>query len=145
MAQIMAWCLTAPSHYLNQCWREIIGIHASAILLKALPYIIIQNYKFLKKNYAPGNSELRGTERGRSDLCALWEDHRDSKAVMVKWRNNMHYKPEMCTLTSMMADKALSNCWHALLPESTTPLCESLRGGGGGGAHHIWYKRLQWI
>ena len=24
LAQIMAWCLTAPSHYLNQCWLLII-------------------------------------------------------------------------------------------------------------------------
>ena len=27
----MAWCLTAPSHYLNQWWLEIIVIHPSAI------------------------------------------------------------------------------------------------------------------
>ena len=31
MAQIMAWCLTAPSHYLNQCWLKINGIHPSTI------------------------------------------------------------------------------------------------------------------
>ena len=30
LAQVMACCLTAPSHYLNQCWPEIIGIHPSA-------------------------------------------------------------------------------------------------------------------
>ena len=23
LAQVMAWCLTAPSHYLNQCWLVI--------------------------------------------------------------------------------------------------------------------------
>ena len=23
MAQVMAWCPTAPSHYLNQCWLII--------------------------------------------------------------------------------------------------------------------------
>ena len=23
LAQVMAWCLTAPSHYLNQCWLNI--------------------------------------------------------------------------------------------------------------------------
>ena len=23
LAQVMAWCLTAPSHYLNQCWLTI--------------------------------------------------------------------------------------------------------------------------
>ena len=29
MAQIMACCPTAPSHYLNQCWPGIINIHSS--------------------------------------------------------------------------------------------------------------------
>ena len=26
LAQVMAWCLTAPSHYLNQCWLIVNGI-----------------------------------------------------------------------------------------------------------------------
>ena len=26
LAQVMAWCLTAPSHYLNQCWLIIKGV-----------------------------------------------------------------------------------------------------------------------
>ena len=26
LAQVMAWCLTAPSHYLNQCWLIISGV-----------------------------------------------------------------------------------------------------------------------
>ena len=34
LAQIMACYLTAPSHYLNQCWYKIIGIHPSAISQK---------------------------------------------------------------------------------------------------------------
>ena len=27
LAQVMAWCLTAPSHYLNQCWLIINEVH----------------------------------------------------------------------------------------------------------------------
>ena len=27
LPQVMAWCLKAPSHYLSQCWHEIIGIN----------------------------------------------------------------------------------------------------------------------
>ena len=27
LAQVMAYCLTAPSHYLNQCWRFISKVH----------------------------------------------------------------------------------------------------------------------
>ena len=29
LAQVMAWCLTAPSHYLNQCWLIISKVHLS--------------------------------------------------------------------------------------------------------------------
>ena len=32
--QVMASCLTAPSHYLNQYWLEITAIHSSATLQK---------------------------------------------------------------------------------------------------------------
>ena len=34
LAQVMACYLTAPSHYLNLCWLEIIGIHPSVISQK---------------------------------------------------------------------------------------------------------------
>ena len=27
LAQVMAWCLTAPSHYLNQCWFTFSKVH----------------------------------------------------------------------------------------------------------------------
>ena len=27
LAQVMAWCLTAPSHYLNRCWLNISEVH----------------------------------------------------------------------------------------------------------------------
>ena len=33
MAQIMAWSLTAPSHYLNQYWLKILGSHSSRLRL----------------------------------------------------------------------------------------------------------------
>ena len=26
LAQVMAWCLSAPNHYLNQCWLTIKGV-----------------------------------------------------------------------------------------------------------------------
>ena len=34
LAQVMTWCQTAPSHYLNQYWLEIFCIHPSAISQK---------------------------------------------------------------------------------------------------------------
>ena len=36
LAQVMVCCLTAPSHYLNQCWLSLVGslvIHLRALLL----------------------------------------------------------------------------------------------------------------
>ena len=32
LLEVMAWCLTAPSHYLKQCWLQIISNHTNAIL-----------------------------------------------------------------------------------------------------------------
>ena len=48
--QVMACCLMVPSHYLNHCWPEIIGIHPSAILFKTCAIYasetIIWNWNF---------------------------------------------------------------------------------------------------
>ena len=38
LAQVMAWCLTAPSHYLNQCWLII-----SRVLPRAISYELLKN------------------------------------------------------------------------------------------------------
>ena len=37
LAQVLACCLAAPSHYLNQCWLKIINIHYSAVSQKGAP------------------------------------------------------------------------------------------------------------
>ena len=31
LAQVMAWCLTAPSHYLNQCWLIIHKVQSHSL------------------------------------------------------------------------------------------------------------------
>ena len=36
LAQVMACCLTAPSHYLNQCWLIISSVRSSDIILMAI-------------------------------------------------------------------------------------------------------------
>ena len=50
LAQVMAWCLTAPSHYLN-LWIENTDVHPSVISQKTawdmLANIIIQNWIFI--------------------------------------------------------------------------------------------------
>ena len=35
LAQVVAWCLTAPSHFLNQCWL-IISVKSSDIHIRAI-------------------------------------------------------------------------------------------------------------
>ena len=59
--QSMACCLIAASHYLNQCWLEIIIIYKSAILQKmSIIHLekIIQ-IKFLKNSmHLPGDNDL---------------------------------------------------------------------------------------
>ena len=53
LVQVMAWCLTAPSHYLNQCWLLISGVlwnpsesnsiaRAQAIILHELESYILK-------------------------------------------------------------------------------------------------------
>ena len=46
LAQVLAWCLTAPSHYLNQCWLIISNVqwHSSeGNFTRGTPAIIHQN------------------------------------------------------------------------------------------------------
>ena len=39
LAQVMACCLTAPSHYLNQCWLKS-SVRSCCIHLRAISYLI---------------------------------------------------------------------------------------------------------
>ena len=65
LAQVMACCLTAPSHYLNQCWLII-----SKVLWHSTDGIIIRRFEDISKTRAkisllklhpdlPGANELR--------------------------------------------------------------------------------------
>ena len=66
LAQIMAWCLTAPSHYLNQCWLIISKAewHSSkgkfTRYTSAINHWNCMDYKYLKyhSNF-PGANVLR--------------------------------------------------------------------------------------
>ena len=43
LAQVMAWCLTAPSHYLNQCWPLSYHKNYVAFLPWAISYELLMN------------------------------------------------------------------------------------------------------
>ena len=55
LAQVMAWCLTAPTHYLNQCWLIIRKVEWHSLITE-----IIWKIKYLKyhSNF-PGTNELK--------------------------------------------------------------------------------------
>ena len=64
-AQVMACCLTAPSHYLNQCW--LTSVRSNGIHLRAISYEIPQSpftkiiltITYLKLNWnIPGANEV---------------------------------------------------------------------------------------
>ena len=73
LAQVMACCLTAPSHYLNQCWlriSEVFGIHMMAIS---------QKMKILKKFIAEmslkfTNLRLRSPPPPWANQLTAWSD-----------------------------------------------------------------------
>ena len=67
LAQVMACCLTAPSHYLNQCWLTIRGVlrHSSENSFAGITQGINSGYEFEKDillfSNLPGASELSTT------------------------------------------------------------------------------------
>ena len=59
MAQIIACCLTAPCHYLNQCWLGIIGIHPRTISEKITRHNFeINNHINLFADFCEGTMSL---------------------------------------------------------------------------------------
>ena len=68
LAQVMAWCLTAPSHYLNQCWLIFSKVlwHSSEGIIMTWEDLKILNSKarlqitFLESHSdLPGDNELK--------------------------------------------------------------------------------------
>ena len=66
LAQVMACCLTAPSHYLNQCWLIIRGVlwHSSENSFAGIAQGINSGYEFKKDLWKlfsnlPGANELK--------------------------------------------------------------------------------------
>ena len=50
MAQAMAFCLTAPSHYLNQCWHIISKVHWHSSQWNFMRYLSHQSQKLAWKS-----------------------------------------------------------------------------------------------
>ena len=64
LTQIMTCCLTAPNHYLNQCWlvmSEALGLHTGAISQETMISIFVMSFKMYKLLLQPhfqGASQL---------------------------------------------------------------------------------------
>ena len=75
LAQVMACCLTAPSHYLNQCWLIIsnvlrsCGIHQKALSWEDLKIPISQAR--LKITFLESNSDL---PEANELICNMWSE-----------------------------------------------------------------------
>ena len=53
LIQVMACCLTAPSHYLNQCWLIICGVNSTGNAYESNHYNAFENYFFKIKVIIP--------------------------------------------------------------------------------------------
>ena len=67
LVQVMAWCLMAPSHYLNQCWQIISDIlwhsHEGNFPYTYHQYVCISKWLNLRiQRHLPGISELNTTQ-----------------------------------------------------------------------------------
>ena len=66
LVQVMACCLTAPSHYLNQCWHIIIKVHD--IHLRAISLEISQSPKLAWKLFFSDFIEISQGPMSQSTL-----------------------------------------------------------------------------
>ena len=93
LAQVMAWCLTAPSHYLNQCWLII-----SKVLWHSLEGIIIEDLKIpisktkLKIPFLESHPDLPGAnELNKKPIT--WTN--SDSSMSLYWRANANNSPNL--------------------------------------------------
>ena len=76
LAQVMAWCLMAPSHYLNQCWfiiSEVLWHSPGGNFMLKIP-ILNMSLKITNlrlQPHIPGTNEL--THWGRDKMAAIFQ------------------------------------------------------------------------
>ena len=110
LAQVMACCLAAPSHYLIQCWLKIIGFRPSIInfmenvymLAKIIIFKVIFLAIFLD---LPGDNKLLSklskdfVQDYLSPVHLQWKCHKQPCTKQVDW--NITSKSETCFRTLM--------------------------------------------
>ena len=79
LAQVMACCLMAPSHYLNQYWQIISEVmwHSSQSIFTGnvqdiYPWQEFENYKLNIQSHAPGINESKHSPLWKWKKCCQW-------------------------------------------------------------------------
>ena len=102
LVQVMAWCLRAPSHYLNQCWLTMKSghIHLRACLFSKSSLARLQefwnssiclyeiNRKNLFKSTCPSGSftcpgPLRSGNYGNGEPCTWWQHAHEMLKISI--------------------------------------------------------------
>ena len=83
LAQVMACCLTAPSHYLNQCWLIIRGVlwHTSESSFAGIAQGIDSGYEFEKDIL----KNIFKSPRGQWVKCCGWLMHMCVSELVHHW------------------------------------------------------------
>ena len=78
LAQVMAWCLMAPSHYLNQCWLIINEVmwhspenNFARSALEFNPYHVFRDQTFEITTTSPKSQWINRTRRCRSNYLLV--------------------------------------------------------------------------
>ena len=100
LAQVMAWCLTAPSHYLNQCWliiRQVSSLHLRATSQTPPPPITKISLKitYLKLHWnLPGANGLNLITH--LELC--WQWYNSSSKLVICGYNTFFNLLKWCLI-----------------------------------------------
>ena len=105
LAQVMAWCLTAPSHYLNQCWLLISEVlwHTLDSKFKGVPKLLfgITSLKIILSkslSHFPGGQWIKL----HWHACSWWPT--------AAWRQDISFK--ICTIPSLIIIKDAGGLAH---------------------------------
>ena len=78
LVQVMAWCLTAPSHYLNQCWLII-----SKVLRHSSEDIIIRRFEDTNQKKCLSLSQPQCVARPSWDRLSWWHHQMETISALL--------------------------------------------------------------
>ena len=82
LSQVMAWCLMAPSHYLNQCWPLITEVLWYTLESNFTSPKLLFSMRSLKMTFLKSLPCLPGTNKLDRITTRHWEGHKPSLEPM---------------------------------------------------------------